>query len=171
MPDRLALIRAMSAATSRIRLGLPISAGALALVLALTIVARSVAAQQQTAPVASEPASTVQAGAPPTSETGGITEDELRTMLVGKELFLRGGYLDNDLGYNEHGILIGHSPQGSYTLCEIQIDKVHLSKHKVETRGPALRPAFSRCLAVRRPNQGRRPGECHAEEKRSADHH
>ncbi len=135
MPDRLALIRAMSAATSRIRLGLPISAGALALVLALTIVARSVAAQQQTAPVASEPASTVQAGAPPTSETGGITEDELRTMLVGKELFLRGGYLDNDLGYNEHGILIGHSPQGSYTLCEIQIDKVHLSKHKVELEG------------------------------------
>ncbi len=56
-------------------------------------------------------------------------------MLVGKQLFLRGGYLDNTLSFNEHGILVGHSAQGSYTLCEIQIDKVHLSKHKVEFEG------------------------------------
>ena len=56
-------------------------------------------------------------------------------MLVGKQLFLRGGYLDNDLSFNEHGSLVGRSPQGSYTLCEIQIDKVRLSKHKVELDG------------------------------------
>ncbi len=56
-------------------------------------------------------------------------------MLIGKQLFLRGGYLDNSLSFNEHGVLIGHSPQGSYTLCEIQIDKVHLEKHKVELDG------------------------------------
>jgi len=56
-------------------------------------------------------------------------------MLVGKQLFLRGGYLDNSLTFNERGVLIGHSSQGSYTLCEIQIDKVHLSKHKVELDG------------------------------------
>jgi outer membrane biosynthesis protein TonB len=56
-------------------------------------------------------------------------------MLVGKQLFLRGGYLENALSFNEHGVLVGHSAQGSYTLCEIQIDKVHLSKHKVELEG------------------------------------
>ena len=71
----------------------------------------------------------------PSSEPTEITEDELKTLLVGKELFLRGGYLDNDLSYNEHGVLVGHSPQGSYTLCEIQIDKIHLTKHKLELEG------------------------------------
>lgn len=64
-----------------------------------------------------------------------MTEDELRGLLLGKELFLRGGYLDNTLSFNEHGVLIGHSPQGSYTLCGIQIDKVRLTKHKVELQG------------------------------------
>jgi outer membrane biosynthesis protein TonB len=56
-------------------------------------------------------------------------------MLIGKELFLRGGYLDNDLSYNEQGVLVGHSPQGSYTLSAIQIDKVRLTKHKLELEG------------------------------------
>ncbi len=54
---------------------------------------------------------------------------------MGKELFLRGGYLDNTLSFNEHGVVVGHSPQGSYTLCGIQINKVHLTKHKVELEG------------------------------------
>ncbi len=54
---------------------------------------------------------------------------------MGKELFLRGGYLDNTLSFNEHGVLIGHSSQGSYTLCGIQINKVRLAKHKVELEG------------------------------------
>ena len=56
-------------------------------------------------------------------------------MLVGKPLYLRGGYLDNSLTFNEHGGLIGHSPQGSYTLSGIQIEKVRLTKHKVELEG------------------------------------
>jgi hypothetical protein len=53
-------------------------------------------------------------------------------MLVGKSLYLRGGYLDNTLSFGEHGQLIGHSPQGSYTLSIIQVAKIHLTKHKVE---------------------------------------
>jgi outer membrane biosynthesis protein TonB len=69
------------------------------------------------------------------SEPAEITEDEIKGLLVGKQLFLRGGYLDNDLGYNEHGVLVSHSPQGSYTLSAIQIDKVHLAKHKLELEG------------------------------------
>ncbi|MGD0741367.1 MAG: energy transducer TonB [Terracidiphilus sp.] len=93
----------------------------------------------ETAPAESQPAQTPvaapnnasQAAEPP----GSITEDELRKQLEGKDLFLRGGYLDNNLTFNEHGGLIGHSPQGSYTLSGIRIDKVHLMKHKVELTG------------------------------------
>jgi TonB family protein len=66
---------------------------------------------------------------------GGITEAELKQLLVGKALYLRGGYLDNSLSFNEHGVLNGHSPQGSYTLSSIEIEKVRLSKRKVELLG------------------------------------
>jgi hypothetical protein len=69
------------------------------------------------------------------SEAGSITEDELRKQFEGKDLFLRGGYLDNSLTFNEHGVLIGHSPQGSYTLSGIRIEKVRMLKHKVELTG------------------------------------
>jgi hypothetical protein len=64
-----------------------------------------------------------------------ITEEELKQLLVGKALYLRGGYLDNSLSFDENGRLIGHSPQGSYTLSAVQIDKVRLTKHKVELEG------------------------------------
>ncbi len=56
-------------------------------------------------------------------------------MLVGKTLYLRGGYLDNSLKFDEHGHIIGSSPQGSYTLSAIEISKTHLTKHKVELEG------------------------------------
>jgi len=69
------------------------------------------------------------------AEPSEISEEEIKSLLVGKQLFLRGGYLDNDLSYNENGILVSHSPQGSYTLSAIQIDKVHLAKHKLELEG------------------------------------
>ena len=93
------------------------------------------------------PPETTQTAAPPSAESkpsdsnseapqpGGITEEALRQMLIGKPLYLRGGYLDNSLSFNENGGLIGHSPQGSYTLSAIQVDKVHLTKHKVELEG------------------------------------
>ncbi len=69
------------------------------------------------------------------TQAGAITEDEVRQLLVGKTLYLRDGYLDNSLSFDEHGKLIGHSAQGSYTLSLVEIDKVHLSKHKVELTG------------------------------------
>ena len=88
------------------------------------------------APAEPAPAPAASQGSPShASEPGEITEDEVRRLLIGKELFLRGGYLDNDLNYNENGVLIGHSPQGSYTLSGIQIDKVRLDRHKVELEG------------------------------------
>ena len=69
------------------------------------------------------------------SENGSITEEELKQLLLGKALFLRGGYLDNNLTFSEHGALIGHSPQGSYTLSGVQVDRVRLTKHKLELEG------------------------------------
>jgi len=69
------------------------------------------------------------------TQAGAITEDEVRQLLVGKTLYLRDGYLDNSLSFDEHGKLISHSTQGSYTLSLVEIDKVHLSKHKVELTG------------------------------------
>ena len=64
-------------------------------------------------------------------------------MLVGKQLFLLGGYLNDNLSFNEHGVLIGHSPAGSYTLNAIQIDRVKLTRHKVELERGAVRTALS----------------------------
>ena len=64
-----------------------------------------------------------------------ITEEQLKQMLVGKDLFLRGGYLGDTITFNENGRLNGHAQFGSYTLCSVQIDKVHLSKHKLELEG------------------------------------
>jgi TonB family protein len=91
------------------------------------------------APAAAAPQSTPEAApeasAPEPFQEGGITEAELKQMLVGKPLYLRGGYLENSLNFNEHGKLIGHSREGSYTLSAIQIDKVRLTKHKVELEG------------------------------------
>jgi TonB family protein len=95
------------------------------------------AAQPENAPADSQDQLHADApgGGAQASDAGGISEDDLKKMLVGKTLYLRGGYLDNTLSFNEHGVLIGHSPQGSYTLCGVQIDRVHLTKHKVELEG------------------------------------
>ena len=66
---------------------------------------------------------------------GAITEEQLKQLLVGKDLFLRGGYLGDSISFNEMGMLNGHAPIGSYALCAVRIDKVHLSKRKVELEG------------------------------------
>ena len=73
-------------------------------------------------------------------------------MLVGKPLYLRGGYLDNTLSFDEHGKLDGHSAQGSYTLSAIQIDRVHLTKKKVELEGARFGLRFLGQLANEDPS-------------------
>jgi TonB family protein len=117
---------------------------ALILTLSLTASAQE-ATQPNPAPTSFHAAAAPQAKPVPsvaegnsTSEdvkNGGITEAELKQMLIGKDLYLRGGYLENALSFNEHGVLIGHSPRGSYTLCAVEIDRVHLSKAKAELEG------------------------------------
>jgi outer membrane biosynthesis protein TonB len=64
-----------------------------------------------------------------------ITEDELKQQFAGKTFFLRGGYFDNDLRFDERGQYAGNSSKASYTLSLIEIDKVHLGKRKVELEG------------------------------------
>jgi TonB family protein len=64
-----------------------------------------------------------------------ISEDELKQMLAGKTFYLRGGYLNDSLAFDQHGNLSGHAPQGSYTLNLIQIEKVHLGKRRLELEG------------------------------------
>jgi hypothetical protein len=66
---------------------------------------------------------------------GEIKEDQLKQLLVGKTLYLRSGYQDNNLEFDQWGRLVGHSPQGSYTLSQIQVNKVRLTKHKLELQG------------------------------------
>lgn len=95
----------------------------------------SQSAVQQQKPVRVNPAVQPPEVAPAAEMSGGITEEELKQMLVGKELFLRGGYLGDSISFNEHGRLNGHAPYGSYTLCAVEIDKIHLTKHKVELEG------------------------------------
>jgi hypothetical protein len=110
------------------------------------------AASQQTAPDAAQnptqlPTSTAATPAAAEPLPPEVTEDELRRMLVGKQLFLRGGYMDNDLNFNESGNLIGHSPQGSFTLSEVQIERVRLTKHKAELEGTRYGLHFLGALA------------------------
>jgi outer membrane biosynthesis protein TonB len=104
----------------------------IALLLALNFIA---GAQQPTASVASTESPQTSPSATAAPVAGGITEEELKQLLSGKALYLRGGYLDNALAFDEHGHLAGHSPQGSYTLSAVQIEKIRLTKHKVELQG------------------------------------
>jgi hypothetical protein len=115
------------------RFGVRLPGGALATASLLAAFTLNVAAQQ---PAQVTSAGSQSESAPlPSAATGGITEEELKRLLVGKELFLRGGYLDNALSFDEHGAISSHSPQGSYTLCGIRINKVRLTKRRLELEG------------------------------------
>jgi hypothetical protein len=78
---------------------------------------------------------------------GGITEEELKRMLVGKPLFLRGGFLDDSLSFSLHGDLEGRSLPAPFTLCAVQIDKVRISKRKVTLVGARYGLHFLGALA------------------------
>jgi len=90
----------------------------------------------QDAPAATPPAnppSGTKAAASP--EAAPITEAELRDRLVGRQLFLRGLYLDDNLHFSMNGDLVGQSKKGSWTLCDVVIDHVKMSAKKVELEG------------------------------------
>ncbi len=89
------------------------------------------AAEAQTAPTAPPQPPATAAESP----GSGITEEQLKQALVGKPFYLRNCYLDAGLSFNEHGAVTGHPAPGSYTLCGVAIEKIRLSKHKVELLG------------------------------------
>ena len=66
---------------------------------------------------------------------GELKEEQLKQLLIGKTLYVRDGYQDNNLQFDENGRLTSHSAQGSFTLSQVQINKVKLSKHKLELQG------------------------------------
>jgi len=66
---------------------------------------------------------------------GEFKEEQLKQLLVGKTLYLRDSYQDNNLDFDEQGRLTSKSSQGSFTLSQIQINKVKLSKHKLQLQG------------------------------------
>ena len=109
------------------------AAAALALLLACGAQADARQAPPDAAPTAQAAAQAAVPGQEATS--GSLSEDQLKQMLVGKTFYLRGGYLDDSLSFNEHGVLSGRAAQGSYTLNMIQIEKVRLGKRKVELDG------------------------------------
>jgi outer membrane biosynthesis protein TonB len=92
--------------------------------------------------------------APPTPNyPGEISESAIKQLLVGKPLILRDGYQDDDLRFNENGQLIDRSPKGSFTLSGIQINRVRLTKHKLELEGDRYGLRFSSSLQSRDPNE------------------
>jgi TonB family protein len=89
---------------------------------------------------------------PAAAQPASISEEDLKQMLAGKQIYLRGGYLGDALAFDEHGRIIGHSPQASYTLSVIQIDHVRLTKHKVELEGARYGLHFNEQLAYEDPS-------------------
>jgi len=108
--------------------------------------------QQQPAPTPAAASPSQPAPQSEPAKPGAITEEELKQMLVGKQFYLRGGYLGDTLNFDEHGHIVGHSTKGSYTLSVIQFDHVRLTKHKVELEGIRYGLHFNEQLAYEDPS-------------------
>jgi len=87
------------------------------------------------------------------SQSGEVTEDELKQALVGKQIFLRGGYLGDSISFNEHGLPVGHPAVGSFALSGVQIEKVRLTRHKVELEGARYALHFLGALPYEDPSK------------------
>jgi TonB family protein len=87
------------------------------------------------------------------SQSGEVSEDELKQALVGKQLFLRGGYLGDSINFNEHGLPVGHPGVGSYALSGVEIEKIRLTKHKVELQGARYALHFLGALPYEDPSK------------------
>ncbi|MGA7522843.1 MAG: energy transducer TonB [Acidobacteriaceae bacterium] len=90
-------------------------------------------ASPPTTPAQTPPSS--RAKAAPSPEAAPITEAELRQRLLGRPLYLRGLYLDENLHFNMKGDLVGQSKKGSWTLCAVVLDHVKITAKKVELEG------------------------------------
>lgn len=61
-----------------------------------------------------------------------LTEDELRAKYVGKLIFLRGSYMGDNIEFDENGRVKGSPQVTSFTLCALEVRRIHLSKHKLD---------------------------------------
>ncbi len=77
-----------------------------------------------------------------------VTEEQLKQQLAGKTFYLRGGYQDNTLRFDEKGDLDGSSPRASYTLSLVEIDRIKVDKHHVELEGVRYGLHFLGALAT-----------------------
>lgn len=109
---------------------------------ALPILSSSLSHPQQTSSIevpANQPSSEAKAvdqpAAQPVLAAPVSSDEDLRQALVGKQLYLRGLYLDDDLHFDMFGNLDGHSAKGSFTLCAVEIQHVRLTKRRVELEG------------------------------------
>jgi TonB family protein len=84
-------------------------------------------------PAPAQPSSSARAESAP--RTPPISEDVMRQQFEGKTVYLRGGWLDDNLHFNQDGQLDGTSPRVSHTLSLVQITRVHLDKHHLELEG------------------------------------
>ena len=93
-----------------------------------------VAAAQQaaSAPPKADPPNASRASHAETPDVPAISEADLRHRLQGKSLYLRGGYSENNLRFDEQGRLVSTSPQQAYTLSMLDIQKVRVTKRKVQ---------------------------------------
>ena len=91
---------------------------------------------------------------PPANTKGGeITEEEIKALLVGKPLFLRGGYLGDSLSFDLRGDPTGNPSRGSYTLCGVEIEKVNLTKHHLELVGARYALHFLGAMPYENPDK------------------
>ncbi|MGB7134074.1 MAG: energy transducer TonB, partial [Acidobacteriaceae bacterium] len=86
-------------------------------------------------PLPTNPSPKAKAAAADNPVIAEMSEQELRARLVGRPLFLRGLWLDESLHFNMDGDLVGQSPKGSFTLCGVLIDHIHVTKKTVEMEG------------------------------------
>ncbi|HEX4007074.1 MAG TPA: energy transducer TonB [Acidobacteriaceae bacterium] len=109
---------------------------------ALLVVSSPLSHPQQTSSEptpANQPTPEAEAAAVPTPQDvlAGPVADEnaLRQVLVGKQLYLRGLWLDDELHFRMDGSVASPSPKGSFTLCAVEIEHVRVTKKRVELEG------------------------------------
>ncbi|NYF78253.1 energy transducer TonB [Granulicella arctica] len=59
------------------------------------------------------------------------TEADLQSRLIGKPLYLRGSWREDKLHFDGSGKLLGTSDLRSFTLCGVDVTKVHLKNDKL----------------------------------------
>ena len=70
------------------------------------------------------------------------TEAELKSRLVGKSLYLRGFWREDSLHFDSDGRLIGKSGVYSFTLCGVDVKKVHLGTDSLVLEGKRVGTKF-----------------------------